>query len=106
MELEAVRKAIHGNLTMDIPFDAYRLCWDAYAPDDNFFITPHPHLNNLFIATGGSFHGWKMMPIIGKYVIRMLEGSLSDECKQRWAWDRPMPTVPTKGAPERELRDG
>jgi glycine/D-amino acid oxidase-like deaminating enzyme len=104
-ELEAVRQVIYGNSTADIPFNTYRFCWDAYTPDDNFFVTPHPHINGLFIATGGSFHGWKMMPVIGKYVLQMIEGTLSEEHRQRWAWDRPMPAVPTDGAPKRELRD-
>ncbi len=39
------------------------------------------------MATGGSFHGWKFLPVIGKYVVRMLEGSLGKTLAARWAWD-------------------
>jgi sarcosine oxidase/L-pipecolate oxidase len=103
-ELEIVRKGIYGDLTNGLRFEKYRICWDAIAPDVNFFITPHP-IQGLYIATGGSFHGWKMMPVLGKYVIQMLQDKLSDEYKMRWAWERPMPSVPRGYTPKRELRD-
>lgn len=45
------------------------------------------------MATCGSFHGWKFFPIIGKYVLRMLEGTLSPELQAKWAWDRELPDV-------------
>jgi len=103
-EIENVRKGLYGDLTTDIPFDTYRICWEATSPDLNFFITPHP-IKHLYIATGGSFHGWKMMPILGKYVVQMLDGTLSQECEERWAWDRPMPKVHKGYVPQRELKD-
>ena len=28
------------------------------------------------------------MPTIGKYVVQMLDGTLDEEKKRRWAWDR------------------
>ena len=43
------------------------------------------------MATCGSFHGFKFFPVIGKYVIQMIEGSLSPELEGRWAWDRERP---------------
>lgn len=43
------------------------------------------------MATCGSFHGFKFFPVIGKYVIQMLENSLSSELEGRWAWDRERP---------------
>jgi sarcosine oxidase/L-pipecolate oxidase len=61
---------------------------DAVTPTQDFIITPHPHCQNLYLATGGSFHGWKFMPIIGRYVLEMLDGTLDPELAKRWAWDR------------------
>lgn len=43
------------------------------------------------MATCGSFHGFKFFPVIGKYVIRMLEGDLEPEAAGKWAWDRDRP---------------
>jgi len=103
-ELETVRKGIHGKQTEDLVFTESRLCWDSLTPNTDFLVTPHPHCQGLYIATGGSYHGWKLLPVIGKYVVDMLSGTLNDECAKRWAWDKP------KGgskwlAPERELAD-
>lgn len=42
----------------------------------------------LYIATGGSFHSWKFLANIGKYVVEMLGGSMNPATAQRWAWDR------------------
>jgi sarcosine oxidase/L-pipecolate oxidase len=61
---------------------------DAVTPNQDFVISPHPKCENLYIATGGSFHGWKFLANIGKYVVQMLDGSLDPATAQRWAWDR------------------
>jgi len=61
---------------------------DAVTPNQDFVISPHPKCENLYIATGGSFHGWKFLANIGKYVVQMLDGSLDPAIAQKWAWDR------------------
>lgn len=79
---------------------------DAVTPDQDWVITPHPKCGNLYVATAGSFHGWKFLPIIGSYVTRMLHGKLDEEQTRRWAWDRQ-----TRGSacpmyiPTRDLKD-
>lgn len=60
---------------------------DASTPTHDFLITPHPHCDNLHIATGGSFHGWKFLPVIGDYISDMLQGTLEADFADRWAWD-------------------
>lgn len=60
---------------------------DALTPTKNFLITPHPHSRGLYVATGGSFHGWKFLPVIGDYIARMMYGSLDAELTKRWGWD-------------------
>lgn len=57
-------------------------------PNQDFIITSHPHCANLFVATGGSFHGWKFLPTIGQYVVELLDGVLDPALVKRWAWDR------------------
>lgn len=60
---------------------------DALAGDLNFRICPYPgRAKNLFIATMGSNHGFKFMPVIGGYVVDMLEGKLGREWLNLWSW--------------------
>lgn len=69
--------------------DYYRLCWDSISSDQHPRITRHPNakLSNLYLAVGGSFHCYKFLPVIGKYVVNVLNdvtnGSQKDEA---WAW--------------------
>lgn len=64
---------------------------DAFTSSSDFIISPHSAAKGLYVATCGSFHGFKFFPVIGKYVIQMLEGGLSSELESRWAWDRERP---------------
>jgi sarcosine oxidase / L-pipecolate oxidase len=61
---------------------------DAITPNQDWIISPHVNVPNLYIAGGGSFHAWKFLPNIGKYVVQMLRGELEDVLAERWAWDR------------------
>ncbi|EXJ96293.1 hypothetical protein A1O1_01419 [Capronia coronata CBS 617.96] len=91
----------------DRPFCQTRMCWDAATKDSNFRLTPHPAHPNLFIATGGSLHGFKFLPNIGKYIVDMVEGRLDPELQSLWAWrfgsDPPASTVERHPFPERDL---
>ncbi len=79
---------------------------DGITPNQDFIISPHPRCENLYIATGGSFHGWKFLPIIGKYVVQMLDGTLDEDIAKRWAWDRDQKgSAHEKIVPKRELKD-
>lgn len=51
----------------------------------------------------GTWHSWKFLPILGKYVVNMLDGRLSEEEKGRWDWDRKIDKI--KREIPRELRD-
>jgi sarcosine oxidase/L-pipecolate oxidase len=79
---------------------------DAVTPNQDWVICPHPGAQSLYVASGGSFHGWKFLPIIGKYITQMLDGELDEHKAGRWAWDRP-----NEGAncasylPSRDLKD-
>ncbi|KFY16396.1 hypothetical protein V492_01381 [Pseudogymnoascus sp. VKM F-4246] len=87
-EMKISKNKIYGNWIEGLEPEYYRMCWDAVTPNQDFVISPHPKCENLYIATGGSFHGWKFLANIGKYVVQMLDGSLDPAAAQKWAWDR------------------
>jgi sarcosine oxidase/L-pipecolate oxidase len=83
--------------------DDWRICWDAISPDQNQLIAQHPdpRLSNLYVATSGSFHSWKFLPNIGKYVVNVLNGkSNGKEKDETWAWKK---TWAGRGAHEKVL---
>ncbi|KAI9162681.1 FAD dependent oxidoreductase [Paramyrothecium foliicola] len=59
---------------------------DGDMPDEGFLIANVPARKNLMVALGGSAHGFKFLPIIGKYVADMIEGKLKPEIAERWKW--------------------
>ncbi|OLN96187.1 L-saccharopine oxidase 1 [Colletotrichum chlorophyti] len=70
----------------DRPFISSKLYTrDGMAPDLNFRICPYPNTQNLYVATVGSNHGFKFLPIIGKYIADMIEGKLEKEWQDLWA---------------------
>ncbi|EFQ30224.1 FAD dependent oxidoreductase [Colletotrichum graminicola M1.001] len=81
-------KGLYGDEMEGRTIDKYRICWDTTTPEHDFLITPHSQCRHLFIATGGSFHGWKFFPVIGKYVVQMLYGELEPQYAAIWGWDR------------------
>ncbi|KAK1138619.1 hypothetical protein N8T08_002149 [Aspergillus melleus] len=69
--------------------DYYRICWDSISSDQHPRITGHPdpNLANLYLAVGGSFHSYKFLPTIGKYVANVLNGAGNGPQKdEAWAW--------------------
>lgn len=93
----------------------WRICWDAVTPTEDLLMCKHPHpkLANLFLATGGSFHGYKFLPIAGKYMLNVLDGeSNGPERDKAWSWKRDVKpgtrgfgALGLKMAPKRELQD-
>jgi hypothetical protein len=64
---------------------------DAFTTSADFIISPHAASKGLYVATCGNFHGWKFFPVLGKYIVQMLEGQLAPELREKWAWDRERP---------------
>lgn len=86
-----------------------RICWDADTPDFHFLISPHPKHAGLYLAAGGSAHGFKFMPVIGSYIVDMLEGKLDPITARKWSWrpgaeeapnPHPMPLIDLNTLPE------
>ncbi|KAK4494902.1 hypothetical protein PRZ48_014258 [Zasmidium cellare] len=84
-----------------------RMCWDGDTKDVNFRVCRSPTNDRLYIATAGSGHGFKFMPVIGKYVVDMLEGKMSEEYTDLWRWrfgEKPVKTGKEPHPwPERDL---
>nr|POE59164.1 l-pipecolate oxidase [Quercus suber] len=89
----------------------WRICWDARTPTQDWLLTQHPHakLRNLYLAVGGSFHSYKFLPTIGKYMLNVLSGEGNGEEKDRaWAWKKEhdvSKAAHPKTAPKRELSE-
>ncbi|TIC99292.1 L-pipecolate oxidase [Colletotrichum higginsianum] len=104
-DVDYAGKSLFGKNSADFKNENYRICWEAVTPDEDFIISPHSASKNLYVATCGSFHGWKFLPILGKYVVQMLEGSLEEKLAKKWSWDRSFPTPTHRAWPRRELSD-
>ena len=115
-------ESMFGRKKFDQELEKFRICWfvsfyletcgqltavrEALTPSQDFIISPHSACEGLYVATCGSFHGFKFLPILGKYVVEMLEGNLDPELKKRWAWDRELPSVDGNSKwPKKEFRD-
>ncbi|KAJ3377674.1 hypothetical protein HDU92_008081, partial [Lobulomyces angularis] len=56
-----------------------RICWYCDSFDSDFFITSVPSLSkNLVIATGGSGHAFKFLPVLGELVLPVVLKTLND----------------------------
>ncbi|KAJ9259710.1 hypothetical protein DTO195F2_4831 [Paecilomyces variotii] len=110
--IKLVRDRIPQILENGRKVDYYRMCWDGITPNQSQLLTQHPdpRLSNLYLAVGGSFHSWKFLPTIGKYVANVLEGINNGPEKDKvWSWKHPS-SLAERGAhekvvPRRELRD-
>ncbi|KAI0891507.1 putative fructosyl amino acid oxidasesarcosine oxidase [Annulohypoxylon nitens] len=72
----------------DRPFDRTKICWICTTPTADFLVAPHPRIAGIHLATGGSAHAWKFLPVIGDLVVDSIEGVLSAELKEKWGYER------------------
>ncbi|USW55150.1 Putative FAD dependent oxidoreductase, FAD/NAD(P)-binding domain superfamily, MTOX family [Septoria linicola] len=74
----------------DRPFTYTRICWYTDTPSGDWLITYHPKYKGLFVATGGSGHGYKFLPIIGERIVDVIQArdrdELGRELRGRWKW--------------------
>ncbi|KAJ5925299.1 hypothetical protein N7454_007938 [Penicillium verhagenii] len=115
---EGLRRELIASIRVRLPqlfendrqADYFRICWDAITPGQHPLITQHPHshLSNLYLAVGGSFHCWKFLPIIGRYVSNVVHGvSNGADRDTAWGWkeDQRGRGVHSGLIPNHELRD-
>lgn len=70
------------------PFAATRLCWYTESSDSDWVIGYHPSDSGLLLATSGSGHAYKFLPVLGRIVSDAIEGKLDPAIAQRFAVDR------------------
>lgn len=73
----------------DGPIIETRVCQYETTPDTHFVIDRHPTLENVWLVGGGSGHGFKHGPSIGRYVVALLDGWQPGVEERRFAIDRP-----------------
>jgi glycine/D-amino acid oxidase-like deaminating enzyme len=73
----------------DQPVVETRVCQYESTPDTHFVLDRHPGLDNVWLAGGGSGHGFKHGPSIGRYVVSLLDGHVATEAEQRFSVTRP-----------------
>ena len=86
---EACRQCIREMVPWlsDRPFEKTRICWYTDTPEGNFLVDYHPKYKGLFLATGGSGHAFKFLPVIGEEVVGVLEGRVErGGIRELWRW--------------------
>ncbi|HXA68597.1 MAG TPA: FAD-dependent oxidoreductase [Bryobacteraceae bacterium] len=61
------------------PLVESRVCQYENTSTGDFLIDRHPDFDNVWLAGGGSGHGFKHGPMVGEYVTSQIEGSLAAE---------------------------
>lgn len=74
--LEEARRYLARRLPelRDAPVTESRVCQYENTSNGDFLIDRHPELENVWLAGGGSGHGFKHGPFVGEYVAARIEG--------------------------------
>ncbi|KAJ5407700.1 hypothetical protein N7509_001583 [Penicillium cosmopolitanum] len=84
-----------------VPFYSAKLCWYTDSLDNSFVIDYVPDYaeKSVFVCTGGSGHGAKFLPILGKHAADILENHDQSTSYMRsfWRW---RPDLPRKNGLE------
>jgi len=107
---EKMMRRVMPRFTAGMQPEYWRLCWDAYTPSQDWLLSrhPHPRLQNLYFAVGGSFHSYKFLPTVGEYMVKVLGGEGNGAGMDKaWGWKsgRAGRGAHEKTAPDRELSD-
>lgn len=87
----------------DIGITDTRMCWYTDSLDNSFVIDYVPgYSKSLFVASGGSGHGFKFLPVLGKHVKNQLEG-VPDQFTEMWKFRTAAPGAHANGLEEGEM---
>ncbi|KAG2153294.1 FAD dependent oxidoreductase [Suillus clintonianus] len=88
-ELRVQLRSVYPALA-EKPFSGTRMCWYTDSPDGDWVIGRYPGDSGLVLATSGSGHAFKFLPILGKLVADVIEDKLDPKLAARFAVDREM----------------
>ncbi|KAL8291910.1 hypothetical protein RQP46_002168 [Phenoliferia psychrophenolica] len=88
----AARRALREGLRRVYPrlaekdFLETRLCWYTDRPSGDWLLDYHPAYKSLFVASGGSGHAFKFLPVIGDLIVSSMANTLSPKEKSIWSF--------------------
>ncbi|PPQ62942.1 hypothetical protein CVT24_006182 [Panaeolus cyanescens] len=88
-DLRKYLKDLYPELAM-MPFSGTRMCWYNDSPDGDWVIGRYPGDKSLILATAGSGHAYKFLPVVGRLVVDLLEDQLAPPLTAKFAVDRPI----------------
>jgi sarcosine oxidase / L-pipecolate oxidase len=73
--MRVIRAFCEENLPdlLELDLDYERLCWYTDSVDNSFLIDHVPGTDGLVVASGGSGHGFKFLPVLGEHVVDVIE---------------------------------
>lgn len=73
--MDSIRKFCDENMPdlVGLPLTT-RLCWYTDSVDNSFLIDHVPNTPGLMVASGGSGHGFKFLPVLGEHTVDVVEG--------------------------------
>lgn len=92
---------IHFPELSELGFAATKLCWYTDSVDNSFLVDRVPGRPGVVVCSGGSGHAFKFLPVLGREVVKILEGSPTVYAKL-WAWRNSHPTEWRNGLSEGE----
>lgn len=83
---QAMRKLLRETLPQlaDRPFVHKKMCWVADTRDSDYLIDYVQGKEGVIVATGDSGHGFKMLPVVGTWIQKVIEEGRQSE--DRWKW--------------------
>ncbi|KAF2250533.1 FAD dependent oxidoreductase [Trematosphaeria pertusa] len=101
--VDAIKGVVRDVLPDLIPFgiSGVRNCWYTDSLDNAFVIDRDPDDQGLMVCSGGSGHGFKFFPILGREVVRIIEKPEKNEYGMLWRW-RNVDSGPKNGLEEGE----
>lgn len=94
---------VHRHVSLDLYSREFAWVFELTEarPDGDFIVSYHPSYDGLFLATGGSGHGYKFFPVLGDKIVDAMEGTLEPGLRQLWEW-----TDATATSDEEKIFDG
>ncbi|KAL1964797.1 hypothetical protein VTN77DRAFT_6664 [Rasamsonia byssochlamydoides] len=93
--VEVIRKFLDSYLPElrehGINITSTRLCWYTDSFDNHFVIDSVPSKPGVVVATGGSGHAFKFLPVIGRFVADRVEGREECDIMRFWRWRKLAP---------------